>query len=114
MNATLREWAFRTGRPWTENIAPMCWRYVPSYVQPEDEERLRPAVERLATDHGVVLEKFRGERAKKGGDAQRLRGESDAPRAAEPPEATAAPTDAGGRRHAGGRRRGLNGPGAAP
>jgi glycosyltransferase involved in cell wall biosynthesis len=71
LNAILRGWARRTGRPWTEDIAPMCWRYVPSYVNAADEARLAPAVERLRRRHGVVLEKFRGERApKKGAAAQ--------------------------------------------
>ncbi|HEX2573913.1 MAG TPA: hypothetical protein VH877_30470 [Polyangia bacterium] len=63
LNAALRDWALRTGRPWTEDIAPLCWRYVPAYVNPADEERLRPAVEQLLHRHGVEIKKFPGERA---------------------------------------------------
>lgn len=63
LNATLRDWALQSGRPWTEDIAPLCWRYVPTYVNPADEERLRPAVEQLYEQHGVEIKKFPGERA---------------------------------------------------
>jgi glycosyltransferase involved in cell wall biosynthesis len=63
LNETLRSHALRTGRPWTVDIAPMCWHYVPSYVRPEDKLRLKPAVEELRRKHGVALEEFPGERA---------------------------------------------------
>lgn len=63
LNATLRDWALQSGRPWTEDIAPLCWHYVPTYVNPADEERLRPAVEQLQQEHGVEIKKFPGERA---------------------------------------------------
>jgi glycosyltransferase involved in cell wall biosynthesis len=63
LNAVLREWSSKTHRPWTEDIAPLCWRYVPAYVNPADERRLSPAVEELKRRHGVELQKFLGERA---------------------------------------------------
>jgi hypothetical protein len=63
LNDTLRAHSLRTRRPWTVDIVPMCWRYVPSYVRPEDKTRLQPAVEELRRNHGVVLEEFPGERA---------------------------------------------------
>jgi hypothetical protein len=63
LNSLLRDWSLRTGRPWTEDMAPLRWRYVPAYVDPADERRLAPAVEELKRKHGVELEKFLGERA---------------------------------------------------
>jgi glycosyltransferase involved in cell wall biosynthesis len=63
LNETLRAHSLRTRRPWTTDIAPMCWHYVPTYVNPADELRLKPAVEELTRKHGVVLEEFPGERA---------------------------------------------------
>jgi len=63
LNSILRDWAVKTNRPWTEDIAPLCWRYVPSYLNPADEHRLAPAVRELKEKHGVEFEKFPGERA---------------------------------------------------
>ena len=62
MNDQLRAHALGAGQPWTRDIAPLCWRYVPSYVDPADEARMAPAVEQLRADHGVELVKFAGER----------------------------------------------------
>lgn len=58
LNDMLRRYAESAGQPWTQDIAPLCWRYVPSYVRAEDEQRLAPAVEALERDLGLVLEKF--------------------------------------------------------
>jgi hypothetical protein len=73
LNAVLRNHALSTGRPWTEDIAPLCWRYVPRYLRPSDQARLQPAIDELQRKHGVVLEEFPGERAaralKEGADA---------------------------------------------
>ncbi|GAC1535847.1 MAG: hypothetical protein NVS2B9_01340 [Myxococcales bacterium] len=63
LNDVLRNWSLKTHRPWTEDIAPLCWRYVPAYLAPADEKRLAPAVEELKRRHGVELQKFLGERA---------------------------------------------------
>ncbi len=65
LNRSLREWSIRTGRPWTTDIAPLCWRYIPAYLRPADKIRLEPAVKDLARKYGVVLEEFPGERAAK-------------------------------------------------
>jgi glycosyltransferase involved in cell wall biosynthesis len=65
LNELLRLWSIRTKRPWTTDIAPLCWRYVPAYVLPPDKNRLAPAIEELARKHGVILEEFPGERAAK-------------------------------------------------
>jgi glycosyltransferase involved in cell wall biosynthesis len=63
LNSILHRHAIRTGRPWTANIAPMCWRYVPSYVRAIDKARLQPAAEELRRRYGIILEEFPGERA---------------------------------------------------
>jgi glycosyltransferase involved in cell wall biosynthesis len=63
LNDILRAHSLRTKRPWTVDIAPMCWRYVPIYVRLDDKARLQPAVEELRRKHGVVLEEFPGEKA---------------------------------------------------
>jgi len=58
LNAMLREHSISAGRPWTRDIAPLCWRYVPTYVNAEDEARLAPAVAKLRERHGVIFKKF--------------------------------------------------------
>jgi len=63
LNALLREWSLRNGRPWHKDIAPLCWRYVPRYVVPADRERLLPAVAELRDRHGVAIYEWPGEKA---------------------------------------------------
>ena len=58
LNQIFKDHAAKTGRPWTQDLAPMCWRYVPTYLKPEDRARLRPAVDDLAQRHGVKLKEF--------------------------------------------------------
>jgi glycosyltransferase involved in cell wall biosynthesis len=58
LNQILKEHAAATGRPWTQDLAPMCWRYVPRYLHTEDESRLRPAVDDMAERLGVRLKAF--------------------------------------------------------
>jgi hypothetical protein len=58
LNACLRDYSLRANRPWTTDITPMCWRYVPSYVDPAIEGAMQPAVEQLRREHGVTLKKF--------------------------------------------------------
>ncbi len=58
LNALLKAHAERIGRPWTRDITPLCWRYVPTYVHDDDEVRLAPGVERLRERYGIKLEKF--------------------------------------------------------
>jgi len=58
LNAQLRDHSLGRGRPWTRDIAPLCWRYVPSYVSADDERRLAPALEELTQRHGVRLKKW--------------------------------------------------------
>ena len=58
LNELLRDHARSVGQPWTRDLAPLCWRYVPAYVDPADESRMAPAVEELCRRHGVELVKF--------------------------------------------------------
>lgn len=55
LNEILREHALRGGQPWTTDIAPLAWRYVPCHVHAADEVRLRPTVGLLAEQYGVEL-----------------------------------------------------------
>jgi hypothetical protein len=65
LNEMLKWWALNSGRPWTTDIAPLCWRYVPSYINASDKLRLSPAVERLSKQYELTLKEFPGERAAK-------------------------------------------------
>jgi glycosyltransferase involved in cell wall biosynthesis len=58
LNNILKQYSERSGRPWTRDIAPLCWRYVPRYLDAIDKMRLRPGLERLRQQHGIVLEEF--------------------------------------------------------
>ena len=58
LNALLRDYCLDSGRPWTRDITPMCWRYVPSYATESDERDMKPALDRLRDVHGVELERF--------------------------------------------------------
>jgi glycosyltransferase involved in cell wall biosynthesis len=58
LNEILKSYASRAGHGWATDIAPLCWRYVPSYVNPADEPRLTPEVERLRREFGLELVKF--------------------------------------------------------
>lgn len=62
LNTILQQHCERTGQPWTRDIAPLCWRYVPRYLDSIDKVRLRAGVERLRAQHGIVLEEFISER----------------------------------------------------
>jgi glycosyltransferase involved in cell wall biosynthesis len=55
LNSLLREHALRSGRPWTRDTEPMCWRHVPDYVHPAAHARMEGAVEALRQRHGVEL-----------------------------------------------------------
>jgi glycosyltransferase involved in cell wall biosynthesis len=58
LNAALRDHALRYGEPWTRDIEPLRWRYVPEYVDPAARERMAPAVRALRERHGVTLREF--------------------------------------------------------
>ncbi|HSK08130.1 MAG TPA: glycosyltransferase [Vicinamibacterales bacterium] len=58
LNDILRDDAIGRGRPWTSDIVPFAWHYVPAYLTEADELRLAPAVEDLERRHGVRLAKW--------------------------------------------------------
>lgn len=58
LNAILRDYSERVGYPWTRDIAPLCWRYVPSYLDPVDRAALAAEVERLPAKYGIELKQF--------------------------------------------------------
>jgi glycosyltransferase involved in cell wall biosynthesis len=58
LNTQLRDHELRAGRPWTSDVAPLCWRYVPDYLDPADRARLAPGVDELKQEHGVQLVPF--------------------------------------------------------
>jgi glycosyltransferase involved in cell wall biosynthesis len=58
LNDALRDYSRRTGRPWTTDITPMCWRHSPEYLRDADERRMQGAVDRLQRDHGIVFRKY--------------------------------------------------------
>lgn len=62
LNTILKQHCLTSGQPWTRDIAPLCWRYVPRYLDSIDRIRLRPGLERLRAQHGIVLEEFVSER----------------------------------------------------
>lgn len=62
LNQILKHYSRQNGLPWTEDIAPLCWRYVPRYLDNADKQRLRPGLEHLRATHGIVLEEFVSEK----------------------------------------------------
>lgn len=58
LNGILRDYSKRAGYPWTRDIAPLCWRYVPSYLDPADGGALAPEVARLRSQYGIDLKQF--------------------------------------------------------
>lgn len=59
LNRILREYSIQSRRAWTRDIAPLCWRYVPSHVHASDAESLASAVATLEYEYGIKLEQFR-------------------------------------------------------
>jgi glycosyltransferase involved in cell wall biosynthesis len=73
LNRILRDYSERSGYPWTRDIAPLCWRYVPSYLFPADRVALRPGVQRLRSEHGIELKEFRYQAAPPPGSCEPVR-----------------------------------------
>jgi glycosyltransferase involved in cell wall biosynthesis len=55
LNGILRDYSRERGLPWTSDIAPMCWRPDPVYLQPADNEHMQSAYAALQGRHGVVI-----------------------------------------------------------
>ncbi|MES2606328.1 MAG: glycosyltransferase [Pseudomonadota bacterium] len=62
LNNILKHYSEKNGKPWTRDIAPLCWRYVPRYLDSADKLRLRPGLEYLRTHHGITLQEFVSEK----------------------------------------------------
>lgn len=61
LNAILRDAAHNSGRPWTQDVAPLCWRYVPRYLHERDALRLQSGITQLQYENGISLENFLSE-----------------------------------------------------
>lgn len=59
LNAILRDYCVEQGLPWTQDIAPVCRRYVPQHLRAEDAERLAGAPARFAERYGIEVVQFR-------------------------------------------------------
>jgi glycosyltransferase involved in cell wall biosynthesis len=53
LNEILRNRSQQEGRPWTTDIAPLCWRHMPRHVDPAEGERLEQARLLLASELGI-------------------------------------------------------------
>jgi hypothetical protein len=58
LNGLLRDQALAVGQPWTRDIVPLQWRYVPAYLIPNDERAMQHGIARLRAEHGVELTRF--------------------------------------------------------
>lgn len=55
LNEILRAYSQQKGVPWTRDIAPLCWRYMPSYVQESDATLLAPAFQELHDRYDISI-----------------------------------------------------------
>ena len=53
LNRILRAYSAERGMPWTTDIAPMCWRPDPIYIDPASERAMAGAYRSLVERHGV-------------------------------------------------------------
>ncbi len=55
LNGILRALAARHGRPWTRDIAPLCWRPMPAHVHDADRRRFGDCADSLQRQFGISL-----------------------------------------------------------
>jgi glycosyltransferase involved in cell wall biosynthesis len=55
LNGILRQYCENATLPWTRDIAPLCWHYVPDYLNVSDLDLLRPAVEEFNDRFDVTI-----------------------------------------------------------
>lgn len=55
LNDSLRTHARESGRPWTQDLVPMCWRPYPMYLHSEHRETLRSLYAELHRQHPQVF-----------------------------------------------------------
>jgi glycosyltransferase involved in cell wall biosynthesis len=51
----LRDYNRQRGLPWTRELASMCWRPDPIYVNESDRHSMRPAYENMLNQHGIAI-----------------------------------------------------------
>ena len=56
LNEHLKAHALGRNHPWTTDIAPLCWRYMPQHIRREDAERVRAVSATFAERYGFALE----------------------------------------------------------
>jgi glycosyltransferase involved in cell wall biosynthesis len=58
LNTQLREYCIRAGSPWTKDIRPLEWRYVPTYLNPGDADVMKAGIAQLREEFGIELTQF--------------------------------------------------------
>jgi glycosyltransferase involved in cell wall biosynthesis len=58
LNDSLRDYCLSVGQPWTRDIMPLQWRYVPAYLTDADERAMQGGIARLRAEHGITLTRF--------------------------------------------------------
>jgi glycosyltransferase involved in cell wall biosynthesis len=56
LNEHLKAHAQRRNQPWTTDIAPLCWRYMPQHIRRDDAERVRVTAAAFGERYGFALE----------------------------------------------------------
>jgi hypothetical protein len=59
LNEILREHARASGRPWTRDLARMCWRPDPIYQEPREAASMQIAYDELFDRYGLVFRDHR-------------------------------------------------------
>jgi glycosyltransferase involved in cell wall biosynthesis len=58
LNRQLRDYCQESGQPWTRDIVPLQWRYVPAYLRDSDQRALQPGVDQLLAEYGIELVRY--------------------------------------------------------
>jgi glycosyltransferase involved in cell wall biosynthesis len=58
LNDLLRAYCLSARQPWTRDILPLQWRYVPAYLSQADEQAMQGGITRLRAEHGIALTRF--------------------------------------------------------
>jgi glycosyltransferase involved in cell wall biosynthesis len=58
LNDFLATHAARRGHPWTRDIAPLCWRYVPQHVSEDDASRLEAVAAEFPVRYGFSVKAY--------------------------------------------------------
>jgi glycosyltransferase involved in cell wall biosynthesis len=58
LNGLLRDYCLSAQQPWTRDIMPLQWRYVPAYMTDADEQAMQGGIARLRDEHGITLTRF--------------------------------------------------------